>query len=125
MRSLFSYLPGSLGFSQTAAALGYEDYFDSSSLMRVDVTVDSADWQAMLDSAASEKYIECDIALNGESVSSAGIRCKGNSSLSMTQDERYASRSTLANTSKSRHSTGWTKWCSTTPSRTTRSSRNI
>lgn len=90
MRSLFSYLPGSLGFSQTAAALGYEDYFDSSSLMRVDVTVDSADWQAMLDSAASEEYIECDIALNGESVSSAGIRCKGNSSLSMTQDERYS-----------------------------------
>lgn len=72
-----------------AAALGYEDYFDSSSLMRVDVTVDSA-WQAMLDSAASEEYIECDIALNGESVSSAGIRCKGNSSLSMTQDERYS-----------------------------------
>ena len=90
MRSLFSYLPGSLGFSQTAAALGYEDYFDSSSLMRVDVTVDSADWQAMLDSAASEEYIECDIAQNGESVSSAGIRCKGNSSLSMTQDERYS-----------------------------------
>lgn len=90
VRSLFSYLPGSLGFSQTAAALGYEDYFDLSSLMRVDVTVDSADWQAMLDSAASEKYIECDIALNGESVSSAGIRCKGNSSLSMTQDERYS-----------------------------------
>ena len=89
VRSLFSYLPGSLGFSQTAAVLGYEDYFDSSSLMRVDVTVDSA-WQAMLDSAASEKYIECDIALNGESVSSAGIRCKGNSSLSMTQDERYS-----------------------------------
>lgn len=73
-----------------AAALGYEDYFDSSSLMRVDVTVDSAAWQAMLDSAASEEYIECDIALNGESVSSAGIRCKGNSSLSMTQDERYS-----------------------------------
>ncbi|MDD7366807.1 MAG: CotH kinase family protein, partial [Clostridiales bacterium] len=90
VRSLFSYLPGSLGFSQTAAVLGYEDYFDSSSLMRVDVTVDSADWQAMLDSAASEEYIECDIALNGESVSSAGIRCKGNSSLSMTQDERYS-----------------------------------
>ena len=90
VRSLFSYLPGSLGFSQTAAALGYEDYFDSSSLMRVDVTADAADWQAMLDSAASEKYIECDIALNGESVSSAGIRCKGNSSLSMTQDERYS-----------------------------------
>ena len=90
MRSLFSYLPGSLGFSQTAAALGYEDYFDSSSLMRVDVTADAADWQAMLDSAASEEYIECYIALNGESVSSAGIRCKGNSSLSMTQDERYS-----------------------------------
>ena len=87
---LFSYLPGNLGFSQTAAALGYEDYFDSSSLMRVDVTVDADAWQAMLDSAASEQYIECDIALNGESVSSAGIRCKGNSSLSMTQDERYS-----------------------------------
>ena len=87
---LFSYLPGNLGFSQTAAALGYEDYFDAASLMRVDVTVDADDWQAMLDSAASEEYIECDVALNGESVSSAGIRCKGNSSLSMTQDERYS-----------------------------------
>ena len=87
---LFGYLPGNLGFSQTAAALGYEDYFDASSLMRVDVTVDAGDWQAMLDSAASEEYIECDIALNGESVSCAGIRCKGNSSLSMTQDERYS-----------------------------------
>ncbi len=87
---LFSYLPGNLGFSQTAAALGYEDYFDASSLMRVDVTVDADDWQAMLDSAASEEYIECGVALNGESVSSAGIRCKGNSSLSMTQDERYS-----------------------------------
>ena len=87
---LFGYLPGNLGFSQTAAALGYEDYFDASSLMRVDVTADAAAWQAMLDSAASEEYIECDIALNGESVSCAGIRCKGNSSLSMTQDERYS-----------------------------------
>ena len=87
---LFGYLPGNLGFSQTAAALGYEDYFDASSLMRVDVTADVAAWQAMLDSAASEEYIECDIALNGESVSCAGIRCKGNSSLSMTQDERYS-----------------------------------
>lgn len=87
---LFGYLPGNLGFSQTAAALGYEDYFDAASLLRVDVTVDADDWQAMLDSAASEKYIECDVALNGESVSSAGIRCKGNSSLSMTQDERYS-----------------------------------
>ena len=87
---LFSYLPGNLGFSQTAAALGYEDYFDAASLMRVDVTVDADDWQAMLDSAASEEYIECDVALNGESVSSAGIRCKGNSSLSMTQDECYS-----------------------------------
>ncbi len=87
---LFSYLPGNLGFSQTAAALGYEDYFDAASLLRVDVTVDADDWQAMLDSAASEEYIECDVALNGESVSSAGIRCKGNSSLSMTQDERYS-----------------------------------
>ena len=87
---LFSYLPGNLGFSQTAAAMGYEDYFDASSLMRVDVTVDASDWQAMLDSAASEEYIKCDVALNGENVSSAGIRCKGNSSLSMTQDERYS-----------------------------------
>ena len=87
---LFGYLPGNLGFSQTAAALGYEDYFDAASLLRVDVTVDADDWQAMLDSAASEEYIECDVALNGESVSSAGIRCKGNSSLSMTQDERYS-----------------------------------
>lgn len=87
---LFSYLPGNLGFSQTATALGYEDYFDAASLLRVDVTVDADDWQAMLDSAASEEYIECDVALNGESVSSASIRCKGNSSLSMTQDERYS-----------------------------------
>ena len=87
---LFSYLPGNLGFSQTAAALGYEDYFDASSLMRVDVTVDADDWQSMLDSAMNETYIECDVALNGERVSSVGIRCKGNSSLSMTEDERYS-----------------------------------
>lgn len=87
---LFSCWPEALGFTQTAAALGYEDTFDSASILRVDITADESDWQSMLDNAMNEEWIECDVALNGETISSAGIRCKGNSSLSMTEDERYS-----------------------------------
>ncbi len=88
--SLFGLCPEALGFSQTAAALGYEDYFDSSALLRVDIRTEADAWQSMLDNAMNETYIECDVALNGERIASAGIRCKGNSSLSMTQEERYS-----------------------------------
>lgn len=59
----------------------YKEYFNESSIMTVDIVIDDAVWREMLDNALQEKYVKCDVIINGERINDVGIRPKGNASL--------------------------------------------
>jgi len=54
--------------------------FDQSRIHTIDIIMD--DWDAFLESCASETYAACHLVIDGESVKNAAIRGKGNTSLS-------------------------------------------
>lgn len=56
--------------------------FDTSEPISVNILIDEADWQSMLENATAEEYVSCDVEINGTRFSSVGIRPKGNTSLS-------------------------------------------
>lgn len=67
----------------TGVTMAYESaLFDTDTVLTVNILMDEADWQAMLDNAAAEKYYACDVEINGETFYQVGIRPKGNTSLS-------------------------------------------
>ena len=64
-------------------AMEYEEkIFNTDSVIDIDITIDSAQWEEMLNNATAEEYYECDITVNGEMFYKVGIRPKGNTSLS-------------------------------------------
>lgn len=75
--------------SQIAAATGdmgismeYEtELFDTSSILTVNILMDDADWNAMLENSTAEEYYQCDVEINGTTFYRVGIRPKGNTSL--------------------------------------------
>ncbi len=69
--------------TDTAYAMEYEDkLFDTSEVIDINIIMDEAAWQEMLDNALKEEYYECDVVINGTTFHSVGIRPKGNTSLS-------------------------------------------
>ena len=67
----------------TGVTMEYETkLFDTSEPISVNILIDEADWQSMLENATAEEYVSCDIEINGTRFSSVGIRPKGNTSLS-------------------------------------------
>ena len=73
----------------TAAAGGmgvsmeYEQaLFDTGSILTVDIRMDAADWDDMLQNATAEEYYQCDVEIGGTIFYRVGIRPKGNTSLS-------------------------------------------
>lgn len=75
--------------SQIAEAIGntgisveYETkLFDTSSILTVNILMDEADWNDMLENATTEEYYQCDVEINGTTFYRVGIRPKGNTSL--------------------------------------------
>ena len=75
--------------SQIAEAIGntgismeYETkLFDTSSILTVNILMDEADWNDMLENATAEEYYQCDVEINGTTFYRVGIRPKGNTSL--------------------------------------------
>ena len=63
-----------------ALAAGYESLFDASAVHAIDIQM--ADWDAFIQNATAEEYVECAVVIDGVKVSNAGIRAKGNTSLS-------------------------------------------
>ena len=61
----------------------YTSLFDKNTVMNITIDAEEKDFQEMLDNARKEDYIKCDVTVNGTKVQNAGIRPKGNSSLSM------------------------------------------
>lgn len=79
------------------AAVSEPDYaggvFDKNKITTIDIQVDEDDWQNMLDNATKEEYISCSLTINGQTVSTVGIRPKGNSSLktvASSDSDRYS-----------------------------------
>ncbi len=80
---LFPDMLSSVIQSDTAYSMEYEDkLFDTSEIIDINIIMDEAAWQDMLDNAIKEEYYQCDVMVNGEMFYSVGIRPKGNTSLS-------------------------------------------
>jgi spore coat protein CotH len=83
---ILAFDPKTAGVVSGAHTLGYEKYFDEASVMTVDIVADDSEWENMLANAREEKYIRCDVVINGERIKNVGIRPKGNSSLLQVVD---------------------------------------
>lgn len=62
--------------------------FDSSKVHQMNITVDTKQWQYMLDNALNEAYIMCSIDYDDYHVDNVGIRPKGNSSLNIIDKQK-------------------------------------
>ena len=74
------------------ATMGYETrLFDQSRVHTIDIVMD--DWDAFLETAASEEYAACHLVIDGESYRNVAIRGKGNTSLTSVKsygNNRYS-----------------------------------
>ena len=67
----------------SAYSMEYQDeLFDTSEILDINIVMDDAKWNEMLQNARQEEYYECDIVINGTTFRQVGIRPKGNTSLS-------------------------------------------
>ena len=75
---------------EAAAASGeaadYADtLFDTSYVHTIDILVPDGDWTAFIRTCTSKEYMACDMVIDGETVTDAAIRGKGNSSMQRSQ----------------------------------------
>lgn len=72
--------------------LGYEErLFDTSVVHTIDIVMD--DWEGFIAGCEVEEYVLCDLVIDGEEQPGAGIRAKGNTSLSSVAaygNDRYS-----------------------------------
>ncbi len=67
----------------TGITMEYESkLFDTSEVLEVNILMEAADWENMLDNAMAEEYVQCDVEIGGQTFYRVGIRPKGNTSLS-------------------------------------------
>lgn len=59
-----------------------EKLFDTDSVLDINIVMDDAKWDEMLQNARQEQYYECDVVIDGTVFKQVGIRPKGNTSLS-------------------------------------------
>ncbi len=69
-------------FALADTACYYSTTFGKGSVIDVKIDISDDDWQSILDNPTLEEYHSADITVNGTSVSNAGFRTKGFSSLS-------------------------------------------
>lgn len=80
-------------FQQLSDAAYQTALFDKLEVMQVEISMEEAQWQDLLENAREEKYYECDVTVNGTTYYHSGIRAKGNTSLTMVADsdsDRYS-----------------------------------
>lgn len=72
--------------------LGYETrLFDTTTVHTIDIVMD--DWEGFIDGCEDEEYVMCSLVIDGEEQPGAGIRAKGNTSLSSVAaygNDRYS-----------------------------------
>lgn len=70
------------------------DVFDQSKVTTVNITIDEADLQNILENPLEEKMYSADVVVNGEKVENVGLRAKGNLTLrsvaQMDDSDRYS-----------------------------------
>ncbi len=81
-----------LGLQSAGVSLGYEQrLFDPSRVHTINIVMD--DWEEFLDGCEDEAYQLCSLIIDGEAVRNAGIRAKGNTSLTSVAaygNDRYS-----------------------------------
>ena len=83
-----------MGYEATSGGvvLGYEErLFDTSVVHTIDIVMD--DWEGFIAGCEDEEYVLCDLVIDGEEQPGAGIRAKGNTSLSSVAaygNDRYS-----------------------------------
>lgn len=85
-------LPAALG-ADSGVAMAYEETVFGQELLSVDIVMDEAEWNRLLQNATSETYQSATVVINNEKYANVGIRCKGNTSLSqvaMMDSDRYS-----------------------------------
>ena len=65
----------------TAKPAEYQKKMFGDEIIALDIQVDEADWQGLLNNATAKEWISGDLIINGERFTAVGIRTKGNSSL--------------------------------------------
>ena len=69
--------------NNSGCSMEYQDkLFNKNEILDVDIVMDDAKWNEMLQNAQREVYYECDVIINGTTFKQVGIRPKGNTSLS-------------------------------------------
>ncbi len=68
----------------------YQNKLFGDEIITIDIKVDNNDWQSLLDNAQAKEWISGDLIINGNQLSTVGIRTKGNSSLSQSKDGKYS-----------------------------------
>ena len=78
---------------ETGVSMAYEtELFDTSSILTVNILMDEADWNDMLDNAAAEEYYQCDVEIGGTTFYRVAIRPKGNTSLTSIANDPTTDR---------------------------------
>lgn len=68
----------------------YQSKLFGDEIITIDIKVDNNDWQNLLDNAQAKEWISGDLIINGNQISTVGIRTKGNSSLSQSKEGKYS-----------------------------------
>lgn len=68
----------------------YQNKLFGDEIITIDIKVDTEDWQSLLDNAQAKEWISGNLIINGDQISTVGIRTKGNSSLSQSKDGKYS-----------------------------------
>lgn len=79
-------------YSSTLNSEYVDKVFKKNEVMTIDIISDEDNWSEMIKNASAEEYIPADIVINGEKVSTVGIRPKGNSSLNMVASDETTDR---------------------------------
>ncbi len=56
--------------------------FNTNEVLEINILMEDAAWQSLLDNAISEEYVQCNVEIGGNTFYRVGIRPKGNTSLS-------------------------------------------
>lgn len=77
----------------TGIPMEYEKaLFDTDSVISVNILMDDADWNAMLENSTAEEYYQCDVEINGTTFYRVAIRPKGNTSLTSIANDPTTDR---------------------------------
>lgn len=88
-----TYFPQVFALEAKGITMQYEtELFDREKIMTVDILMDDADWEDMLENAVQEEYYRCDVVINGKTYYNVGIRPKGNTSLTQVANDDTTDR---------------------------------